>query len=72
MHLLLKTIKLTNQPFLYNYRLLSFDNLSDSEQQILIRNNSNKLIGYLWALYCEPNDMMEFTQGQILPSLSDL
>ncbi len=47
-------------------RLLSFDNLTESEQQILVHNNTNKLIGYWWALYCEPSDMMEFTQERIL------
>jgi hypothetical protein len=47
-------------------RLLSFDCLTSAEQQILIRANWKKLIGYLWALYCEPTDMMAFTQEPIL------
>jgi hypothetical protein len=34
--------------------------------QGIIRANWKKLIGYLWALYCEPTDMMAFTQEPIL------
>ena len=53
-------------------RLLSFDNLSDQEQHALVRSNCNKLIGYLWALYCQPTDLMGFAQGTIQYNLFGL
>jgi len=41
----------------------SFEDLALAEQTSLLQTNGQKLIGYLWALYCEPTDLKIFTQN---------